>query len=93
MRLTVRLTPRGGRDALDGWGRGPDGGVLLKARVTGPPVDGEANAALVALLARRLGVGKRAVRIVGGATARIKRIEIDGLDEAALIAILGPPVA
>ena len=39
MRLAVRLTPRGGRDAIDGWASGPDGRAYLKARVSAPPVE------------------------------------------------------
>jgi uncharacterized protein YggU (UPF0235/DUF167 family) len=54
----------------------------LKARVAAPPVEGEANAALVRLLAKALGVPRSAVRIASGDTARIKLLEIDGLDEA-----------
>jgi uncharacterized protein YggU (UPF0235/DUF167 family) len=63
MRLAVRLTPRGGRDAVDGWATGADGRPFLKARVAAPPVEGEANAALTALLAKVLGVSKSSVRI------------------------------
>ena len=91
MRLAVRLTPRGGRDAIDGWARGPDGRPYLKVRVSAPPVEGEANAALTVLLAKRLGVSKSSVRIAAGQTGRLKSVEIEGLDAAALSAILGPP--
>lgn len=90
MRLAVRLTPRGGRDKVEGWATDADGRPFLKARVSAPPVEGEANAALTALLAKTLGVGKSAVRIAGGETARLKQIEIDGLDEAGLTAAFGP---
>ena len=55
---------------------------MLKARVAAPPVEGEANAALVKLLAKALGVPRSAVRIASGETARVKILEIDGLDEA-----------
>lgn len=90
MRLAVRLTPRGGRDAVEGWAMGADGRPHLKARVAAPPVEGEANAALTALLAKTLGVGKGAVRIAAGQTGRLKQVEIEGLDEAALAAAFGP---
>ena len=91
MRLAVRLTPRGGRDAIDGWASGADGRPYLKARVAAPPAEGEANAALTLLLAKTLGVSKSAVRIAAGQTGRLKSVEIEGLDADALAAILGPP--
>jgi uncharacterized protein YggU (UPF0235/DUF167 family) len=90
MRLAVRLTPRGGRDAVEGWATGADGRPFLKARVAAPPVEGEANAALTVLLAKRLGVGKSAVRIAAGETGRLKQIDIEGVDEAAVAAAFGP---
>jgi len=76
--LTVRLTPRGGRDAIDGIERLADGRSVLKARVRAAPSAGEANAALVRLLAKSLSVAARDVSIVAGAAARIKRIDIRG---------------
>ena len=76
--FTVRLTPKGGRDAIEGWKRGADGLEYLKARVSAAPHDGEANEALVELLARSLGVAKSKVKIVSGASARIKRMEVEG---------------
>jgi uncharacterized protein YggU (UPF0235/DUF167 family) len=89
MRLAVRLTPRGGRNAIDGWASGPDGRPFLKARVAAPPVEGEANAALTLLLAKVLGVPKSAVRIAAGQTGRLKSVEIDGLSKAGLEAAVG----
>lgn len=91
MRLAVRLTPRGGRDAIDGWASGADGRPYLKARVAAPPVEGEANAALTALLAKALGVSKSSVRIAAGQTGRLKSVEVEGLDAAGLSAVFGPP--
>jgi uncharacterized protein (TIGR00251 family) len=88
VRLAVRLTPRGGRDAIEGWVDDADGRPLLKARVAAPPVEGEANAALVKLIAKALRLPRSAVRIASGETARIKVLEIDGLDEAAVRARL-----
>ena len=81
-RIAVRLTPRGGRDAVDGWSEDEAGRPVLKARVSAPPVEGEANAALVKLLAKTLGVAKGAVRVVSGETSRLKIVEVEGLDEA-----------
>ncbi len=83
-RLAVRLTPRGGRDAIDGWASDADGRRHLKVRVSAPPIEGEANAALVRLVAKALGRPASAVRIVSGARARLKLLEVDGLDEAEL---------
>ena len=76
--LTVRLTPKGGRDAIDGIEQRADGRCVLKVRVRAAASAGEANAALVRLLAKTLGVAPRAVSLVAGETARIKRLRIDG---------------
>lgn len=81
-RLTVRLTPRGGRDAVEGWVRDADGAPCLKVRVASPPVDGAANEALERLIAAMLKVPGGAVTIVSGQQARVKRLEIAGVDEA-----------
>lgn len=90
MRLAVRVTPKGGRDAIDGWALGPDDRPHLKVRVSAAPSEGAANAALIGFLAKRLGRPKSALRIVSGETSRLKLVEIDGLDEAAADALLGP---
>jgi uncharacterized protein YggU (UPF0235/DUF167 family) len=76
--VTVRLTPRGGRDAIDGIEERADGQCVLKARVRAAATEGEANAALTALIARAAGVPPRGVALVSGATARIKRLTITG---------------
>jgi uncharacterized protein len=81
--VSVRLTPRGGRDQIEGIEFLADGRCVLKARVRVAATEGEANDALVRLLARTAGVAPRAVRLVGGATARLKRLHIDG-DSTAL---------
>ena len=73
VRFAVRLTPRGGRDAIDGVGE--DG--VLRVRVAAPPVEGAANEALCRLLARALGVAPGGVRIVGGGSGRRKLVEAD----------------
>jgi uncharacterized protein len=85
--LDVRLTPKGGRDGFDGIAELADGRRVLKARVRAAPSEGEANAALVKLVASALGIAPRQVGIVGGATSRIKRIRIEG-DAATLAAAL-----
>lgn len=74
--LQVRLTPRGGRDALEGLSELADGRRVLKARVRAVPEDGAANRALIALLAKALGLPKSDVRVRGGHTARLKELEI-----------------
>jgi len=74
--FAVRLTPRGGRDAVEGWAADPDGRGHLKARVASPPRDGKANAALIALLAKTLGVPRTTIRIAAGETARTKTLVV-----------------
>jgi uncharacterized protein YggU (UPF0235/DUF167 family) len=76
--IVVRLTPRGGRDAIDGIEQRADGQCVLKARVRAAASEGEANAALIALLARAVAVPPRDVSLVSGAAARIKRLTIAG---------------
>ena len=90
-RLAVRLTPRGGRDGIDGWARDGAGRAWLKVRIAAPPVDGAANAALVRLIAKALGRPASAVRIAAGETARLKQLEIEGVDAADLAAAFGAP--
>ncbi len=76
--VTVRLTPKGGRDAIGGIDRLADGRCILKVRVRAAASEGEANEALIRLLARALAVAPRHVVLVAGATARIKRLTVAG---------------
>ena len=76
--LAVRLTPKGGRDAIEGIEQRADGACVLKARVRVAPSEGRANAALIAMLARGAGVPPRDVTLAGGATGRVKRLTIAG---------------
>jgi uncharacterized protein (TIGR00251 family) len=85
--LTVRLTPKGGRDEIQGVEQMSDGRAVLKVRVRAAPSEGEANAALMQLIAKALKVAPRAVTLTSGATARIKRLGIEG-DTATLSANL-----
>lgn len=73
--LRVRLTPRADREAvtLDA------DGATVRARVAAPPVGGQANAALVKLLAQRLRVPKSRISVVRGQTAREKVVRVEGL--------------
>ncbi len=82
--LTVRVTPRADRSAVTGLRA--DG--VVQVRVASPPVDGAANRAVCAVLAEFLGVRRSAVRVVGGATAREKRLEVLGLTSEQLAARL-----
>ena len=85
--VTVRLTPKGGRDAIDGVETLADGRPVLKVRVRAVASEGQANDALTKLLAKSLGIAPKQVTLVAGATARIKRIKIAG-DGAVLTAAL-----
>jgi uncharacterized protein (TIGR00251 family) len=90
LRLMVRLTPRAGRDQIDGIVAGPDGRMLLAVRVSAPPVEGAANAALIACLADALALRKSAITIRSGESARVKQLHLagDGAAIAARIAAL-----
>jgi uncharacterized protein YggU (UPF0235/DUF167 family) len=76
--LDVRLTPRGGRDAIEGVERRADGRMVLKARVRAAPFEGRANDALCRLVAHELGLAPRQVEIAAGEGARVKRLRIAG---------------
>ncbi len=85
--VSVRLTPKGGRDAIEGIERLADGTAVLKVRVRAAPMEGEANDALIRLMAKSLRIAPRHVSLAGGATSRVKRIRIEG-DPASLSAQL-----
>jgi uncharacterized protein (TIGR00251 family) len=76
--VSVRLTPKGGRDDIDGVALLADGRAVLKARVRAVPSEGAANAALEKLLAKALDVPPRDVMLVSGATARVKTLRVVG---------------
>lgn len=57
-------------------------GEALKIRLAAPPVDGKANACLIAFLADRLGVAKSAISLVSGEASRAKRVRVSGIDSA-----------
>lgn len=75
--LVVRLTPRAAVDEIVGL-EAAGGRTILKARVRAVPEKGKANAALVKLIARWLGVPRTAVRCTAGARSRVKTLEIAG---------------
>lgn len=85
--VTVRLTPRGGCDTIDGVETLADGRAVLKARVRAAPSDGAANAALVALFAKALRVAPGRMTMFAGESARIKRIKISGTGPELAIAL------
>ena len=75
--MRVRVLPRAGRNAVS---LTPEGAI--RVHVTTPPEGGKANAAVVELLAKRLGVGKTRVRIAAGGRTRDKTIVVDGMSES-----------
>jgi uncharacterized protein (TIGR00251 family) len=78
--FTVRVTPRASANAIGGE---RDGALLV--RVTAPPIDGKANEAVIALLARALGTPRAGVLIVRGGSARSKRVSVPAAAQAALL--------
>jgi uncharacterized protein YggU (UPF0235/DUF167 family) len=81
--LAIRLTPGASSDRIDGWATDADGRIILKVRVRvrARAIEGEANAALLKLMAKTLGVPKSAVSLERGGQSRIKIIAVDGLSE------------
>lgn len=84
VRFTVRVQPRASRDEV----AGPYGDAV-RIRLTAPPVEGAANAALIAFLSRALGVPRSSVRITRGERSRTKVVEIAGIDSDRLQRELG----
>ena len=84
--LEVQVVPRASRERI-----GPLVGDRIKIQLTAPPVDGAANEALVALLARALAVPRRQVSIVRGERGRKKTVHIAGARSDALLALLEEP--
>ncbi len=88
MRLFVRLTPKSSVERIDGWGEDDKGRRFLKIRVRAAPIEGRANEALIAFVAKSLSLPKSRLSLVAGDTARLKQIEIDGLEEAEVAALI-----
>ena len=76
--LFVRVTPNAGRDAIEGVELRDDGSAVLRLRVKAVPDKGKANAAVIALLAKALGVPKSAIEVTSGETARLKTLNVTG---------------
>lgn len=79
--LPIRLTPGASSDRIDGWDVDADGRPILKVRVRARPVEGEANAALIKLIAKTLGVPKSAVTLARGGQSRTKMVDVAGPSE------------
>ena len=76
--VALRVTPRGGRDEIDGIETLASGRAVVKLRVRAIADGGEANRAVIELLAKALRVPKARVKILSGATSRLKQVAIDG---------------
>jgi uncharacterized protein len=83
--LTLHIQPGAKKTEISGLH-----GEALKIRLAAPPVDGKANAALIAFLAKACGVSKSAVALVSGDTCRAKRVRVTGADVATVEALVGP---
>lgn len=75
--LRLRVTPNAGRDVIEGYETLADGTTVLRLRVAAVPDKGKANAAVIALLAKSLGLPKSALTLVAGETARLKTVRVD----------------
>lgn len=86
--IVARVTPRGGRDSIDGVDIMSDGREVLKIRVRAAPENSEANDAVVKLLAATLGLRRSDVEVAAGATARVKQIVLRGDADALMAALM-----
>ena len=82
LEIAVRVTPKGGRDAVEGIVRDTAGMPWLAVRVSTPPDQGQANQAVIKILAKQFNVRSSQLALVNGATARLKRLRISGTPEA-----------
>ena len=82
--LPVRLQPGAAAERIDGWTSDAEGRPLLKVRVRARPIEGEANDALIRLLAKSLGVPKSSISVGRGGQSRSKMIVVQGLDDEEL---------
>jgi hypothetical protein len=80
----VQVVPRASRERI-----GPVVGDRLKVQLTAPPVDGAANDALRATLAKALGVSRSSVTIVRGETGRKKTVRVEGARKVTLLSVIG----
>ena len=76
--IALRVTPRGGREDIDGIETLANGRAVLKIRVRAIAEGGEANRAVTELLAKVLGVPRARIKLLAGATSRLKQVAVDG---------------
>ena len=81
--LSILVQPRASRTRVLGEHDG-----MLKVQLAAPPVDGEANAALVEFLGKLLGVPRRQVSLIAGDASRRKRVSIQGVETAQVEAVM-----
>jgi hypothetical protein len=74
--IAIRVTPRSAKPGTGGWRTDADGREELEVRVAAAPVDGAANAAVIDLLAKALGISRSQVTITAGHSSRHKRVEV-----------------
>ncbi|WP_284877044.1 DUF167 domain-containing protein [Brevundimonas sp. MEB006b] len=82
--LPIRLQPGAAADRIDGWATDAEGRPVLKVRVRARPIEGEANDALIRMLAKSLGVPKSSISVGRGGQSRSKMIVVKGLDDEEL---------
>jgi uncharacterized protein (TIGR00251 family) len=85
--IGIYVQPRASKTEIAGVHDG-----LIRIRLAAPPVDGAANAALVAFIAERLDIAKSRVRVISGLASRRKAVRVEGMTEAMVVAALTPPV-
>jgi uncharacterized protein len=78
VRVALKVTPRAARSAVDGIALDARGQARLAVRVTAAPDGGKANAAVIKLLAKRWGLPARDLRLISGAAARSKTLQVEG---------------
>lgn len=91
VKLVIRLTPKAAHDRIDGWDVDEFGRKILKVRVKAAPIEGRANAALLAFMAKTLNLPKSRLTLLTGDTSRYKQVEINGLSEDDLMAQIKTP--
>ncbi len=89
--VLVRVTTRASRGGVDGVGVLADGRAVAHVRVRAAAVDGKANAALIGILSKQLKRPKAMIRLISGATSRVKRVRIEGDREAIAALVEGWP--